>query len=165
MGKESFPERSPRDLKESGMDQSVDRTTATRPAAYDGSKPPQAIEEDIARTRVRLSATIEALGRELAPHRVLERSTELLRSSLEPAPGSFRRQTGAYAIPLALIATGLGWLFLLRKRSYQPETPASFGEMPAEEVEIGETPNPTPSMVDAAAPVEPVSLVDETAPI
>jgi hypothetical protein len=165
MGKESFPERSPRDLKESGMDQSMDRTTATRPVAYDGSKPPQAIEEDIARTRVRLSATIEALERELAPQRVLERSTELLRSSLEPAPGSFRMQTGAYAIPLALIATGLGWLFLLRKRSYQPETPASFGEMPAEEVEIGETPNPTPSMVDAAAPVEPVSLVDETAPI
>ena len=30
------------------MDQSMDRTTATRPVAYDGSKPPQAIEEDIA---------------------------------------------------------------------------------------------------------------------
>ena len=147
------------------MDQSIDRTTVTRPVADDENKPPQAIEEDIARTRVRLSATIEALERELAPHRVLERSTELLRSSLEPAPGSFRTQTRAYAIPLALIATGLGWLFLLRRRSYQPETPASFGEMPAEEVEMGETPNPTPSIVDAAAPVEPVSLVDETAPI
>ena len=147
------------------MDQSIDRTTVTRPVADDENKPPQAIEEDIARTRVRLSATIEALERELAPHRVLERSTELLRSSLEPAPGAFGTQTWAYAIPLALIATGLGWLFLLRKRSYQPQTPASFGEMPAEEVEMGQTANPTPSMVDAAAPVEPVSLVDETAPI
>ena len=135
------------------MDQSVDRTTATRPVAYDGSKPPQAIEEDIARTRVRLSATIEALKRELAPDQVLERSTELLRSSLEPAPGSFRTQTWAYAIPLALIATGLGWLFLLRRR---------FGEMLAEEVELGETPNPAPPFVDATGPVEPI-LVDETA--
>ena len=142
------------------MDQSMDRTTATRPAAYDGDKPPQAIEEDIARTRVRLSATIEALKRELAPQQVLERSTELLRSSLEPDPGSFRTQTWAYAIPLALITTGLGWLFLLRRRSYQPETPASFGEMPAEEVELGETPNPAPPFVDAAGPIEPV-LVDE----
>ena len=147
------------------MDQSMDRTTAIRPVAYDASKPPHAIEEDIAHTRVRLSATIEALERELAPRRVLERSTELLRSSLEPAPGSFRTQTWAYAIPLALITTGLGWLFLLRRRSYQPETPASFAEMPAEEVEMGETPIAAPSLVDATAPVEPVSLVDETATI
>ena len=144
------------------MDQTMDRTTAARPGAYDGGKPPGAIEEDIARTRVRLSATIEALERELAPQRVLERSTELLRSSLEPAPGSFRTQTWAYAIPLALIATGLGWLFLLRRLSYQPETPASFGEMPAEEVELGETPNAAPAFLDAAGPVESV-LVDETA--
>ncbi|HWO85653.1 MAG TPA: hypothetical protein VNN75_04095, partial [Stellaceae bacterium] len=60
-------------------------------------------------------------------------------------------------------ATGLGWLFLLRRRSYQPDTPASFGEMPAEEVELGETPNPAPPFVDVAPPIEPVSLVDETA--
>jgi hypothetical protein len=143
------------------MDQSMDRPTASRPVAYDGSKPPQAIEEDIARTRVRLSATIEALERELAPQRVLERSTELLRSSLEPAPGSFRTQSWAYAIPLALITTGLAWLFLLRRPGYQPETPASFGEMPAEEVELGETPNPAPGFLDAAGPAEPV-LVHET---
>ena len=144
------------------MDQSIDRTTATRPGAYDGSKPPHAIEEDIARTRVRLSATIEALERELAPQRVLDRGTELLRSSLEPAPGSFRTQTWAYAIPLALITTGLGWLFLLRRRSYQPETPASFGEMPGEAVEEGETPVPAPAFADLTGPAEPV-LIDETA--
>jgi hypothetical protein len=34
--------------------------------------------------------------------------------------------------------------------------------MPAEEVELGETPNPAPSFVDVAAPIEPVSLVNET---
>ena len=147
------------------MDQPMNSTTATRPVAYDGSKPPREIEEDIARTRVRLSATIEALEKELAPQRVLERSTELLRTSLEPAAGSFRTQTWAYAIPLALITTGLGWLFLLRRRSYPLETPASFGEMPAEQVEMGETPNLAASSVDVAAPVEPVALVDETAPM
>ena len=146
------------------MDQSMDRTTAARPVAYDGNTPPQAIEEDIARTRVRLSATIEALKRELAPQQLLERGTELLRSSIEPAPGPFRTQTWAYAIPLALIATGLGWLFLLRRHSYQPETPASFGEIPAEEVERGETPNPAASLVDSTGPLEPVR-VDETATI
>ena len=140
------------------MDQSMDRTTATRRVAFDGNKPPQAIQEDIARTRVRLSAAIEALKRELAPQQVLERSTELLRSALEPAPGSFRTQTWAYAIPLALIATGLGWLFLLRRHSYQPETPASFGEMPAEEVELGETPTPASSSADLPGPVEPVPV-------
>ena len=146
------------------MDQSMDRTTATRPVAYDANKTPQAIEDDIARTRVRLSATIEALKRELAPQQVLERGTELLRSSIEPAPGPFRTQTWAYAIPLALILTGLGWLFLLRRYSYQPETPASFGEMPAEEVELGETPDPAASLVDSTGPLEPVR-VDETAAI
>ena len=142
------------------MDQSMDRTTATRPVAYDGNTPPQAIEEDIARTRVRLSATMEALKRELAPEQVLERGTELLRSSIEPAPGPFRTQTWAYAIPLALIATGLGWLFLLRRRSYQQVTPASYGEMPGEEVELGET--PMPAFPDVTGPVEPAT-VDETA--
>src|SRR5689334_23594360 len=74
------------------MDQSTDRITAARPDSYNGSKPAKEIEEDIARTRVRLSATIEALERELTPNRVLERSAELLRSSIEPAPGSFRDQ-------------------------------------------------------------------------
>ncbi|HEX4616079.1 MAG TPA: DUF3618 domain-containing protein [Stellaceae bacterium] len=149
------------------MDQPMNRTAATRPVVYDGSKSPQAIEEDIARTRVRLSATIEALKRELDPQQMLETSTKLLRSSLEPAPGSFRTQTWAYAIPLALIATGLGWLFLLRRRSYQPEMPACFGEMPAEEVEMGETPTPAPSSADLAGSVEPVpvSPVDEAATV
>jgi hypothetical protein len=36
--------------------------------------------------------------------------------------------------------------------------------MPAEEVELGETPNPAPPFVDATGPVEP-ALVDETAPL
>jgi Protein of unknown function (DUF3618) len=130
-------------------------------AMYDGSKPPSEIEEDIARTRVRLSAAINALERELVPARVIEASTEMLRSSLEPAPGPFRQQTWAYAIPLALIATGLGWLFVLRRRTYEADLPSSFGEMPAEAVELGETPTPAPFSADLASPAEPVALVEQ----
>lgn len=130
-------------------------------AMYDGSKPPSEIEEDIARTRVRLSAAIDALERELVPARVIEASTEMLRSSLEPAPGPFRQQVWAYAIPLALIATGLGWLFVLRRRTYEADLPSSFGEMPAEAVELGETPTPVPLSADLASPAEPVALVEQ----
>lgn len=141
--------------------ESVDRITERQPDGYDASKPPRVIEQDIARTRVRLSATIEALERELAPARVVEKSSEVLRSSLDPAIGPFRDQVWAYSIPLALIASGLGWLFVLRRRSYLAESPASFGEMPGEAVEIGETPFPAPSYAEVAGPVEPLSLVEE----
>ena len=130
-------------------------------AMYDGSKPPSEIEEDIARTRVRLSAAIDALERELVPARVIEASTEMLRSALEPAPGPFRQQVWAYAIPLALIATGLGWLFVLRRRTYEADLPSSFGEMPVEAVELGETPTAGPFNADLASPAEPVALVEQ----
>lgn len=146
------------------MDQSTDRTTLMRSHAsgvYDGDKPLNEIEEDIARTRVRLSATIEALECELAPDRVVDKSAQLLRSALRPPPGPFYQQARAYAIPLALIATGLGWLITLRRRSYRAEVSSTAGEMPAEASEAGVMPVPAPSYADLAGPVEPVSLVDE----
>jgi Protein of unknown function (DUF3618) len=125
----------------------------------DGDKSPQQIEEDIARTRVRLSATIEALERELEPARVVEKSADMLRSALEPAPGPFRQQLWAYAIPLALIVTGLGWLFALRRRSFQ--APSDVEETLTEQVELGETPVPAPSFAAVVGPAEPLSVVDE----
>jgi hypothetical protein len=154
------------------MDQQADAIAITGPsravrpdeshrAAYDGDKPPHEIEEDIARTRARLGAAIEALEHELTPRRVIEKSTEVLRNSLEPGPGPFREQVWAYAIPLALIATGLGWLFVLRRSSYQSDLPSSFGETPAEVVETGETPIPTARYATVVDPVEPVFLADE----
>lgn len=133
--------------------------------SYDGSKPTHEIEQDIARTRVRLSATIEALERELAPHRVIEKSAEALRSSLEPRPGPFDQQAWAYAIPLALIVTGLGWLFVLRRQSWRADQPSSSGEIPADAVEAGETPSPAPLYAGVLDPVEPVVLVDENTTI
>jgi Protein of unknown function (DUF3618) len=137
------------------------RTSVAASVAENGNKPLQAIEEDIARTRVRLSATIDALERELEPHRIIENGAEVLRNSLEPRPGVFRDQVWAYAIPLALIVSGLGWLVMLRRRSYRPDTPSEFGEMPADAVELGATPSPEPAHLGMVEPVEPMSLVDE----
>jgi Protein of unknown function (DUF3618) len=146
------------------MDQDKDAMATRRgpavPVAEEGTRPLQVIEEDIARTRVRLSATIEALERELAPRRVIENGADVLRSTLEPRPGPFRDQVWAYAIPLALIVSGLGWLFVLRRRSYQPDLSSKLGEMPADAVEAGETPSPAPSYLSVVDPVEPVSLAD-----
>ncbi len=151
------------------MDQDPDamaaRTSAAASLAEDRTKPLQVIEEDIARTRVRLSATINALERELEPHRIIENGAQVLRNYLEPRPGAFRDQVWAYAIPLALIVSGLGWLFVLRRRSYRPDIPSEFGEMPADAVETGATPSPEPSHIGVVDPVEPVPLVDESTPI
>lgn len=147
------------------MDQDLDamaaRTSGVASVAEDRPKPLHAIEEDIARTRVRLSATIDALERELTPRRVMENGAELLRATLEPRPGSFRDQVWAYAIPLALIVSGLGWLFVLRRRSYRPAMPSAFAEMPADAVETGATPGLAPHHMGVVDPVESVSLIDE----
>ena len=107
------------------MDDTTARMIAGNQVEYDADKPLHEIEKDIALTRVRLSATIEALERELAPDRVVERGTYFFRQALQPPSGSSRQQVWAYAIPLALITTGLGWLFLLRQRGSQEEPPFS----------------------------------------
>jgi Protein of unknown function (DUF3618) len=150
------------------MDEEAD-AIATRPSSavraaedkrgvYDGNKPLGQIEEDIARTRVRLSAAIEALEEELAPHRVIENGAEVLRDALEPRSGSLGDQVRAYVIPLALIATGLGWLFALRTRNWRSRLDASPRETPAGAVETGETPAPAAASSNVVEPVEPVSL-------
>jgi hypothetical protein len=128
---------------------------------YDSTTPLNVIEEDIARTRVRLSGTIAAIERELAPSRVLEKSRMTLRSALEPASGNFRQQVWAYAVPLALVLTGLSWLFELRRRTYRAEMLSTAGTTPAEEAELNETPAPAPSYTEVAGLVEPVSVIDE----
>src|SRR5262249_41556721 len=122
------------------MDQSTARTGAPPPdavdavpaerrrAAYDGNKPLREIEEDIARTRIRLGTTITALEGELAPARFVERGTEALRSSLKLGLGPLRVQFRAYAIPLAMILAGLAWLVASRRNSWEADLPSAFGE-------------------------------------
>jgi len=148
-----------------GMDGKATRFSADVPVAeatsYDGNKPPHEIDEDIARTRARLGAIIEALEHELAPQRVIENGAEVLRRSLEPRPGPFRDQVRGYAVPLALIATGLSWLFVLRRRSYQPDIPSNFGDTPTDAAAASETPSPAPCYPGMVERVEPMSLVDE----
>ncbi len=153
------------------MDQSTGRTTTARSesllaenlrAEYDEDKPLREIEEDIARTRVRLSATIDALERELAPARIVEKGADMLRTYFVPATGPLRDRAWAYAIPSALIVVGLSWLMALRRRRWETELPSEFAEMPAEVVELGETPMPTPALADL---IEPVSMIDQKATI
>ena len=130
-------------------------------APYDGNRPLHEIEEEIARTRVRLSAAIEALERQLATGRAIDNAAEMVRRALEPSPTSFFNRFRVHAIPLALIASGLGWLFILRRRNWQPDSPAARDETLAEAAEMGETPTPKPLYVNIIDPLEPVSSVDE----
>ena len=122
------------------------------------------IEEDIARTRLRLGATVDALEGELAPTRLVERGAQALRNSLTLRPGRSRDQLRAYAIPLALILAGLAWLVASRRNSWEADLPSEFGELPAEAVEIGETPI-HPADAGLVEPLEPVSLIDQKATV
>jgi hypothetical protein len=127
-------------------------------SAYDGNKLPFEIEEAIVLTRRRLNDTIEALERELVPRRIIENGAEALRCSLEPRPGPFRDQVWAYAIPLALIVTGLGWLFMLRRHSWQADHQYRTR---GEAVGVEETSAPTPlcsTIIDLVEPVPPVDV-------
>ena len=131
-------------------------------ASYDGNRPLHEIEEEIARTRVRVSAAIEALERQLATGRAIDNAAEMVRRALEPPPiSSALDRFRAHAIPLALIASGLGWLFMLRRRNWQSDSPAARDETLAEAAEMGETPTPKPLYVNIIDPLEPVSSVDE----
>lgn len=101
-------------------------------APSNGRKPPHEIEVEITETRRRLGAAIEALDRELAPGRVIEHGAQALHRALEPRQGSVRDHAGAYAVPLALIAVGLGWLFIARRRHWRAELSAVSRETPAD---------------------------------
>jgi len=158
------------------MDQSMDRATATRPDAgspnaehrhlpYSGTEPLQQIEKDIARSRVRLSATIEALGRELSPDRIVLKGTAGLRGALEAARRSTRPQIWSYAIPLTLIAGGLGWLFMVRGRSSGVATPRKLNGASAGEVGTDQAPAHAASYAGLTAPAGSLSQPDERSPL
>jgi Protein of unknown function (DUF3618) len=158
------------------MDQSTDRITAApldersstaeqRRVAYNETEPLHQIEKDIARTRVRLSATIEALERELSPDRIASKSVEGLLNALETARGSTRPQAWAYAIPLALIASGLGWLFMVRQRSSAVETSCNSDSAGAEEGEADKAPRRAAPFADLTARVGSLPEPDEKPPI
>jgi hypothetical protein len=82
------------------------------PATWDGSKRPDEIEKEIARTRAKMSETLDALERRLAPRHLLEKGVDMLKDTIEGKIDT--RQIGDVLrdnpIPLALIGAGLGWL-------------------------------------------------------
>jgi len=129
--------------------------------SYDGNKSLHEIEQEIARTRTRLSATIEALERELATGRAIDNAAEMVWRALEPPQTSSFDRVRGYAVPLALIAGGLGWLFTLRHSNRQSASTAARAETQAEAVEVEETPAPKPLYVNITDPPEPVSVVDD----
>jgi hypothetical protein len=128
---------------------------------YDGNKPLGQIEDDIARTRMRLTAAIKALGQELAPRRFLDNGAEALQDSLEPQSDLFRDQVRAYAIPLALVAAGLGWLFAVKSRNWRRQQVSSAGATPVQAAEMGETPALVPIEANVADPLAPAALADK----
>ncbi len=87
------------------------------PVPYDANRRPSEIEADIARTRVDLGETLDALERKLAPRQLLEKGVDMLRNSMNGNLGQVGDTLRANPIPLALIAGGLGWLLLARSGS------------------------------------------------
>jgi hypothetical protein len=83
-------------------------------APADGGKSPEEIEAEIARTREHLTATLDALERQIAPRHLMEKGAEMLKDSIKGnldtrGLGETLREN---PIPIALIGIGLGWLML-----------------------------------------------------
>jgi hypothetical protein len=82
------------------------------PEFYDGGKSPEAIEQDIARTRANLSDTLDALEQKLAPRHLMEKGVDMFKDAINgnidtARIGDVMRDN---PVPLALIGIGLGWL-------------------------------------------------------
>jgi len=143
--------RSGRDLRGSDAD----------PSSYDGNKPTDEIEADIARTRARLGATITALEYELTPRRLIEKGVGALWASRDVVMARARKQIRNNPIPIALIATGAAWLFLLRLREDRAfsRTQASCDAKP-DAVAAGNVPVRAPAREGSREPAEPVSRAE-----
>jgi len=71
------------------------------------------IAVEIARTRQRLSRSLARLDREYALRRLVVRAGRLVRSAEKPALAQALRHD---AVPLTLVALGLGWLGVASRR-------------------------------------------------
>jgi ElaB/YqjD/DUF883 family membrane-anchored ribosome-binding protein len=93
-------------------DRPVTGATEPVPEYFDGDKPPEEIEQDIARTRADLSETLDALEHRLSPRHLLEKGVDMLRDSMNDDFGRIGERIRANPLPLALIGAGIGWLVL-----------------------------------------------------
>lgn len=93
--------------------------------------PPEAIEQDIARTRQEMSGTVDAIQEKLSPGHIKSEAREKLRASTvdrvkgaASRVGRTARDTGSTIadvvksnpVPLAMIGAGIAWLVLNRTR-------------------------------------------------
>lgn len=86
---------------------------------YDANRAPEEIEEDIARTRGHLAATIDALERKLAPRHLIEKTADGLLGSIDPETEQMMMRLRNNPLPLLLIAAGVAWLFLSSRQNRQ----------------------------------------------
>jgi hypothetical protein len=85
----------------------------TRPAAAQTLSVAE-LQEEIGRTRARLSRGLAVLDREYALRHLLVRGTRLVRET-ELRPGAVAAKLRHEILPLALVGVGLAWLVLGRK--------------------------------------------------
>ena len=106
-------------LTQSGLGEAVTALARVeRPLPYDGNKAPEEIEDDIVRTRYHLSATIDALERQLGPRRMIARSAETFLNALEGDAEHLAARPRENALPLLLIVAGAAWLLLTRSQQH-----------------------------------------------
>ncbi len=93
-----------------------------------------AIRADIEQTRERLGETVEALGEQLNPANITQRVKETVRDATIEKVKTMANDTKnrladsirENPIPYALIAGGIGWLLVNRRREQSPVAPAHF---------------------------------------
>ncbi len=114
------------------MSEQQSRDEQMRQGHHDGTRGPEEIEADLARTRAELDGTLNALEQSLAPARLMNSFIAYAQSS--PASDYVRtlgdtvRRNPA---PLGLIGAGVGWL-LLSGRQDGEEDPDPHAQAPAE---------------------------------
>jgi hypothetical protein len=151
-----------------GLNDTAETTSATRsagsrePANWTRSKSPDEIEQEIARTRARLAAAVDRLGRRLAPRRLLESGLDAVKGSFarraepELESSSAERQRAPSRRgnrPLALFAVAGAWLvtdYLARRRAARltrfPHRTPAIGHDPAEAAYAGRKPAAQPAV-------------------
>jgi hypothetical protein len=88
-------------------------TTDSATAGADGTPEADRIERDLARTRARLDATIDALQEKLSPGQMVDQAVSYLKDT---GGGEFGRNLMVSVrdnpIPVALVGIGLAWLMV-----------------------------------------------------
>jgi hypothetical protein len=80
--------------------------------SYDGTKPADEIELDIARTRAELATTLTALERKLMPGQVFEKGVVMLKETIEGDFTNIAERIRENPLAVALIGAGIGWMLL-----------------------------------------------------